>query len=79
MASKFKPPGVVTPAGGAGYKVSISKYPISADGKIHFLFNTSQQKRGLGKGADYPTHTELEFSKIYLREYFKFETMNMNI
>ena len=24
MASKFKPPGVVTPAGGAGYKVSIS-------------------------------------------------------
>ena len=24
MAAKFKPPGVVTPAGGAGYKVSIS-------------------------------------------------------
>ena len=56
----------------------LSKYPISADGKIHFLFNTSQQ-RGLGKGADYPTHTLYEFSKIYLREYFKFETMNMNI
>ena len=28
MAAKFKPPGVVTPAGGAGYKVSVSSYPI---------------------------------------------------
>ena len=26
MVNKFKPPGVVTPAGGAGYKVSLSVF-----------------------------------------------------
>ena len=26
MAEKFKPPGVVTPAGGSGYKVNIGKH-----------------------------------------------------
>ena len=27
MAEKFKPPGIVTPAGGSGYKVGTFKYP----------------------------------------------------
>ena len=49
MAARFKPPGVVTPAGGAGYKVSssasLSKYPISADGKDTGTFCSTLLRR----------------------------------